>query len=83
MSEPQDQIVETLTQALEEAKQGKIRSAVLMTMKADGSGGYWARINADEDKEEARRHLKFLRQDLNLRTPRKTRQAGAKPPPKP
>jgi photosystem II stability/assembly factor-like uncharacterized protein len=67
MSEQKDQIVEMLTQALEEAKQGRIRSAALITMKVDGSGGYWARINADEDNAAAINHLKFLRQDLNLR----------------
>jgi shikimate kinase len=63
----QREILVKLTKALEKAKVGPIRSAILITMQADGRSECWARINADEDSGAVRDYLESLKRDLATR----------------
>ena len=60
MSKEQSHLIRLLTEALAEAKQGKVRSALLVTMKDNGGVGYGASINSHEDGLAAPDHLKTM-----------------------
>jgi shikimate kinase len=63
----QDEMANTLAEALEAAANGRMRSLILITMTADGDSGCWARIHADEDRLAARDYLDRLKKDFGTK----------------
>ncbi|MBV9863931.1 MAG: hypothetical protein JO316_01125 [Abitibacteriaceae bacterium] len=68
MIEPQNQdeypVERILRETLAEARQGKIRSVLLVTMHETGGVGYGASLNAPEDYQASFEHLHELEQQL-------------------
>lgn len=60
----QENVVDMLTKALEQAKAGEVRSAVLVTLNSDGEADRWGQLNHRQDLRTALNAMAALKTDL-------------------